>query len=108
MEALEGKIKAELASLEEQIATMKTGLVTYGDVQGLRESKELHKKRLLADKGRLLQRREITKRLIEEKTALYEDAAAKLAEDGVHTQLVALEKRWQQLEKQNYQMHQFV
>mmetsp|Transcript_9305 Transcript_9305/g.23911 ORF Transcript_9305/g.23911 Transcript_9305/m.23911 type:complete len:590 (-) Transcript_9305:1781-3550(-) len=108
VEALESKITVELANLEEQIATMKTGLVTYDDIVGLKESKELLKKRLIADKRRLVQRREITKRLIQESAHAYEKASSELNAEGTYSQLHALEKKWQALEKSNFQMHQYI
>lgn len=68
----------------------------------------MHKKRLISDKKRLLQRRETTKRLIQERATAYEKANAELSADEAYSQLLALEKRWVQLEKGNYQMHHFI
>lgn len=105
---LEVKITSELATLKEKIDTMGTELVTYDDLSGLKEVTESTKKRLLADKKRLMMRREITKRTMAEKAAQYERSKAVLAGNESHVQLMALEKKWQSLEKEKYRMDDFI
>lgn len=105
---LEVKITSELSSLKDKIEKMRTELVTYDDVAGLKEVSEEHKKRLLTDKKRLMLRRGITKRSISEKQGLYDKSKADLAANESHVQLVALERKWQQLEKQKYSMDDFI
>eukprot|EP00038_Savillea_parva_P010203 m.188594 g.188594 ORF g.188594 m.188594 type:complete len:590 (+) comp17488_c0_seq1:239-2008(+) len=105
---IEKKVSSELEQLEKQIPTMKNDIVMYDDLAGLKESKELHKKRLVADKKRLMQRREITKAMIQEQAALYERVTSELDKDEAYQQLTALEKRWQHLEKLNFQMNDFI
>lgn len=105
---LEVKITSELATLKEKIDTMGTELVTYDDLSGLKEVTESTKKRLLADKKRLMMRREITKRTMAEKGAQYERSKATLAGNESHMQLMGLEKKWQSLEKEKYRMDDFI
>lgn len=99
---LESKITTEMEQLDEKINMMTQELVTYNDIDGLREVTDRRKRQLLANRERLVLRRDTSKRVLAEMAAGYEGSKTALLADVTYTQLQALEKKWQSQERSNH------
>ena len=105
---LESKIQIEMEQLDEKINMMTQELVTYNDIDGLREVTDRRKRQLLANRERLVLRRDTSKRVLAEMVAQYEGSKTTLLADVTYTQLQALEKKWQSQERANHQHKHYI
>uniref|UniRef100_A0A3Q2P6M3 Intraflagellar transport 74 n=1 Tax=Fundulus heteroclitus TaxID=8078 RepID=A0A3Q2P6M3_FUNHE len=108
VQQLEGKITGELSALKEQLATMETELLTYRDLDTLRQAAEDKRKRLQEERLALTRRRESFGQLLDELNRNHEALKAKLQENETHAQLTNLERKWQHLEQNNFVMKEFI
>uniref|UniRef100_A0A3Q1FJW7 Intraflagellar transport 74 n=1 Tax=Acanthochromis polyacanthus TaxID=80966 RepID=A0A3Q1FJW7_9TELE len=108
VQQLEGKITGELNTLKDRVNTMESELLTYRDLDTLRQSAEEKKKRLQEDRVSLTQRRDSFDQLLEEMNQKYEALKTKLEENETHAQLANLERKWQHLEQNNFVMKEFI
>ena len=76
---LDSKIASEMETLNTEIEKMETELVTYKDIDGLREVTESRKRRLVQDKSRLVTRRDTSKRVLAELASKYDAAKSQLS-----------------------------
>ncbi|XP_035981446.1 intraflagellar transport protein 74 homolog isoform X2 [Fundulus heteroclitus] len=108
VQQLEGKITGELSALKEQLATMESELLTYRDLDTLRQAAEDKRKRLQEERLALTRRRESFGQLLDELNRNHEALKAKLQENETHAQLTNLERKWQHLEQNNFVMKEFI
>ncbi|KAM4543359.1 intraflagellar transport protein 74 homolog [Fundulus diaphanus] len=108
VQQLEGKITGELSILKEQLGTMESELLTYRDLDTLRQAAEDKRKRLQEERLALTRRRESFGQLLDELNRNHEALKAKLQENETHAQLTNLERKWQHLEQNNFVMKEFI
>ncbi|KAM9331162.1 intraflagellar transport protein 74 homolog [Gastrophryne carolinensis] len=108
VEQLESKINSELTSLKEKIQQMTDGLKTYSDLDTLRASAEVKKKKLQEDSIILTKRRDTFKKINALLNSENENLKSQLQEHETHTQLTSLERKWQQYEQNNFIMKEFI
>nr|XP_033775230.1 intraflagellar transport protein 74 homolog isoform X1 [Geotrypetes seraphini]XP_033775239.1 intraflagellar transport protein 74 homolog isoform X1 [Geotrypetes seraphini]XP_033775247.1 intraflagellar transport protein 74 homolog isoform X1 [Geotrypetes seraphini]XP_033775257.1 intraflagellar transport protein 74 homolog isoform X1 [Geotrypetes seraphini]XP_033775265.1 intraflagellar transport protein 74 homolog isoform X1 [Geotrypetes seraphini]XP_033775271.1 intraflagellar transport prote len=108
MEHLENKINTELNSLKDKIQQMTEGLVTYSNLDALKTSGEVKKKKLQEDKVMLSKRKDTFKKVMDKLNGEYEALKTQLQENETHTQLTNLERKWQHHEQNNFVMKEFI
>ncbi|KAM4718246.1 intraflagellar transport protein 74 homolog isoform 1-T2 [Anableps anableps] len=108
VQQLEGKITGELSTLKEQVGTMESELLTYRDLDTLRQTAEDRRKRLLEERASLSRWRDSFGQLLEEMNQKHDALKTKLQENETHAQLTNLERKWQHLEQNNFVMKEFI
>ncbi|XP_077410406.1 intraflagellar transport protein 74 homolog isoform X5 [Vanacampus margaritifer] len=108
VQQLEGKITGELSTLKENVKQMESELLTYRDLETLRQTADQRKMRLQEERVSLAQRRDSFQQLLEEMSQKYEALNTKLEENETHAQLANLERKWQHLEQNNFVMKEFI
>ncbi|XP_037612536.1 intraflagellar transport protein 74 homolog [Sebastes umbrosus] len=108
VQQLEGKISDELSTLKERVDNMDSELVTYRDLDTLRNTAEEKKKRLQEERVSLSRRQDSFKQLLDEMNQKYEALKTKLQENETHAQLANLERKWQHMEQNNFVMKEFI
>ncbi|CAL4111956.1 unnamed protein product, partial [Meganyctiphanes norvegica] len=108
IEALESKVQTEMVELKERLITMEKEIQEFSDLNGVKVRAE-EKRRNLAEKKEELEIRKASvtqalKDIIAEVTAIKNQ----LNENETHTQLVNLEKKWLNLEQNNFILNEFV
>lgn len=97
-----------MEELQEKIKKMEAELVTYSDIDGLKEITEEKKRSLMTERQRLITRRDTSKRVLMELSAQYDTAKRSLEENETYNTLNALSKKWAALERNNYSMRQYI
>ncbi|XP_056467134.1 intraflagellar transport protein 74 homolog [Gadus chalcogrammus] len=107
VQQLEGKITEELGTLKEKIVSMKAELVTFGDLDTLKNTAESRKKTLQDDSISMTQQRDYLRQLLQ-LNKNYEVLKMKLKENETNAQLANMERKLQHLEQNNFVMKDFI
>uniref|UniRef100_A0AAY5KDN8 Intraflagellar transport 74 homolog n=1 Tax=Esox lucius TaxID=8010 RepID=A0AAY5KDN8_ESOLU len=108
IEQLESKMNIEMNGLIHKIQTMSQELDTYSNLDALKTAGEEKKRRLLADRVSLAQRRDSFKKIMQKMDTKYETLKTQLQENETHAQLTNLERKWQHHEQNNFVMKEFI
>ncbi|XP_063241513.1 intraflagellar transport protein 74 homolog [Bacillus rossius redtenbacheri] len=106
--AMEDKMKAEMAALQQRVEAMRAEMGGLADLDGLRDAARSKRERLEEEQRQLSRRREPARQhlltLQEKHTALQKQ----LNENETHSQLSNLERKLAQLEQNNFAVKEFV
>ncbi|KAI5746033.1 hypothetical protein M8J76_016575 [Diaphorina citri] len=108
VEAMDTKIKLEIESLNEQIASMRKDIVVYEDIDGLKNKAEAKRSDLMKEKQALLEEKEI---LLEQQDSVRKsllELQSQLDQNDSYIQLSNQEKRLAQIEQTNYTLDEFI
>uniref|UniRef100_A0A8C4NH31 Intraflagellar transport 74 n=1 Tax=Eptatretus burgeri TaxID=7764 RepID=A0A8C4NH31_EPTBU len=108
LRAMEVEVKTDLEKLRAGARLLDEELNIYCDLEVLRVSGEEKRKRLMQEKEKLLEKRDIMKLTLEKLKRSYEATWTQLQENEMHSQLVNLERKWQHHEQNNFVMKEFI
>lgn len=105
---LEVNIGKEMSSLADKVLLMQKEVSTFSDLDKLRREMDHKKEALAIEKKRATARKELTKATIKDLAAKYEAEKVEIAANETYTQLLNLEKKCQNLEKNNFVIKDYI
>ncbi|CAG0896211.1 unnamed protein product [Darwinula stevensoni] len=108
IETLEDKVREELTSLKAKQKQMEEDLVTFSDVNGLREKAKAKEESLLKERESLRREHDAMSKTANELQASVNKLKAELKESDAWTQLENLEKKWASQEQTNFAMRTYI
>lgn len=105
---LEDKIAKEMESIKANTASMRDELISYNNLDLLKAEMAQKQGLVQLEKKRLQARQKFAAKLRSDMEQEYQAAKTALEADATHQQLAALEKKWAQLEKNNFVVCDFI
>eukprot|EP00200_Dunaliella_tertiolecta_P010673 CAMPEP_0202381376 /NCGR_PEP_ID=MMETSP1127-20130417/35240_1 /ASSEMBLY_ACC=CAM_ASM_000462 /TAXON_ID=3047 /ORGANISM="Dunaliella tertiolecta, Strain CCMP1320" /LENGTH=623 /DNA_ID=CAMNT_0048980319 /DNA_START=178 /DNA_END=2049 /DNA_ORIENTATION=+ len=104
IDTLEEKIKSELQQLAEKSEQIQKQTTEFADVEEMRTKAEANKARLEQQQVKLLQRKDMLRQIVGEKTVKYQAKKAQLQENAYQVNLEKLENKLRNLHTNIFQM----
>ncbi|KAF5830861.1 hypothetical protein DUNSADRAFT_13941 [Dunaliella salina] len=104
IDMLEEKIKSELQQLAEKSEQIQKQTTEFADVEEMRTKAEANKARLEQQQAKLLQRKDMLRQIVAEKTVKYQAKKAQLQENAYQVNLEKSENKLRKLHADIFQM----
>jgi intraflagellar transport protein 74 len=105
---LDTKINVELTSLNDRMKTMREELITFQNLDGLRDAAEARKKQLKVLKAHMSTHKEALKLQVQNLAAKYEARKQKLTESESASSLEALEQKLRHYEQNIFNLSEYI